>query len=304
MRAHRLARPALGLTLVLLLLLSLPGCAAGAGAQRLVLLAQDDEGFYWENLLSGARLAAQDAGWEIEVRLLDAESDLAGQLPAAGEADLAAVALDGAQGEAALRSEVPLVALGCEIEGASGGIAGEETTIGRRTGQLIAQKIGLQRRFLLLTSAESYAQDDWEVALRGELGNQGSLVAERLTVDSEEAAFAYCLELLARDSRIEGIVCRTQAATRGALRAVRALGLQTPIVGADFDDGIALGLRDGLVRFTVVRSAYAYGYAGGEAALRRAAGGTSDLPAKVDAVYVDIYNMYDEDLLLYLYDLE
>lgn len=31
---------------------------------------------------------------------------------------------------------------------------------------------------------------------------------------------------------------------------------------------------------------------------------TSDLPAKVDAVYVDIYNMYDEDLLLYLYDLE
>ena len=32
----------------------LPGCAAGAGAQRLVLLAQDDEGFYWENLLSGA----------------------------------------------------------------------------------------------------------------------------------------------------------------------------------------------------------------------------------------------------------
>ena len=238
------------------------------------------------------------------MRLLDAESDLAGQLPAAGEADLAAVALDGAQGEAALRSEVPLVALGCEIEGASGGIAGEETTIGRRTGQLIAQKIGLQRRFLLLTSAESYAQDDWEVALRGELGNQGSLVAERLTVDSEEAAFAYCLELLARDSRIEGIVCRTQAATRGALRAVRALGLQTPIVGADFDDGIALGLRDGLVRFTVVRSAYAYGYAGVEAALRRAAGGTSDLPAKVDAVYVDIYNMYDEDLLLYLYGLE
>lgn len=255
MRAHRLARPALGLTLALLLLLSLPGCAAGAGAQRLVLLAQDDEGFYWENLLSGARLAAQDAGWEIEVRLLDAESDLAGQLPAAGEADLAAVALSGAQGEAALRSEVPLVALGCEIEGASGGIAGEETTIGRRTGQLIAQKIGLQRRFLLLTSAESYAQDDWEVALRGELGNQGSLVAERLTVDSEEAAFAYCLELLARDSRIDGIVCRTQAATRGVLRAVRALGLQTPIVGADFDDGIALGLRDGLVRFTVVRRA-------------------------------------------------
>ena len=166
MRAHRLARPALGLTLALLLLLSLPGCAAGAGAQRLVLLAQDDEGFYWENLLSGARLAAQDAGWEIEVRLLDGESDLASQLPAAGEADLAAVALSGAQGEAALRSEVPLVALGCEIEGASGGIAGEETTIGRRTGQLIAQKIGLQRRFLLLTSAESYAQDDWEVALR------------------------------------------------------------------------------------------------------------------------------------------
>ena len=203
MRAHRLARPALGLTLALLALLSLLGCAAGVGAQRLVLLAQDDEGFYWENLLSGARLAAQDAGWEIEVRLLDGESDLAGQLPAAGEADLAAVALDGAQGEAVLRSEVPLVALGCEIEGASGGIAGEETTIGRRTGQLIAKKIGLQRRFLLLTSAESYAQDDWEVALRGELGNQGSLVAERLTVDSEEAAFAYCLELLARDSRID-----------------------------------------------------------------------------------------------------
>ena len=25
---------------------------------------------------------------------------------------------------------------------------------------------------------------------------------------------------------------------------------------------------------------------------------------EVDAVYVDIYNMYDEDLLLYLYDLE
>jgi ABC-type sugar transport system substrate-binding protein len=303
-RAHRLARPALGLILAALLLLALPGCAAGASAQRLVLLVQSDEGFYWENLLSGALLAAQDAGWQAEVRLLDPEADLASQLPSPAEASLAALALDGAQGAVSLESEVPLAALGCEVSGASAEIAGEETTIGKRTGQLIAQKLGLQKRFLLLSGAETYSQDDWEVALRGELGLQGSLISARLCTQSEEEAYAFCFSMLSQDSRIDGIVCRTQAATRGALRAVRTLGLQTPIVAADFDDDIALGLRDGLIPFSVVRNAYAYGYAGTEAALARVSGHWKDLPDRVDAVYVDANNMFDDEMLLYLYDID
>lgn len=302
MRAHSPARAALSLLALLLCLL--PAGCAGAPAQRVLLLADGLEGYYWSNLIEGAELAAREAGWTLETRLRQAETPLAEQLPRYGEAELCVLALDGAQGQAAAACEVPLAALGCEISGADTTHTGEETTIGKRTGQLIAGKIGLQKRFLLLTSAEYASQDDWEVALRGELGQHGSLVAGRLAAKEEEAFFTYCFDELRKDGSIDGILCRTEAASRGALRAVRLLGLQTPIVAADFDADIALGLRDGLVRFSVVRNAYAYGYAGVEAALRRAQGGSASLPERVDALYIDVYNMYDEELQPYLYAIE
>lgn len=309
MRAHHSARAALCLIAALCLLLT--GCSRSNSLRLIVLGVEREQGSYWENLIQGASVAAQDNGWALETVLYDPEAGLEGLVRHAQDesADYLALALYSAHLPSSYSEDIPLILLGADACAADASIlvAGEESTIGKRTGQLCAQAIGLQKRILLLTSTPALTPDsDWEIALRGEMGPQGSQVAARLDCgDDQDRAYDLCCDLLST-MEVDGVLCDSENATLGALRAVRTLGLQVPVMGAGFDSEIALGLRDGLVRFTVVRSAYAYGYMGVENAVRLANGRYTGLETRkmLDAVYVDANNMFDENLLVFLYDLE
>lgn len=310
MRAHHLARAALSLTLLVCLLLT--GCQPDERPHLIFLVVEDEQGYYWENLIEGATVAAQDNGWLLHIALYDPEAGLDPLIAQAEgfNADYLALALNRHNLPDSYPDTLPLILLGSDAlsDDASILVSGEETTIGKRTGQLCAWAIGLQKRMMLLTTTPSLdPADDWEIALRGELGFQGSLVSARVNCeDDENEAYLQCRQLLSSTSPPDGIICRTESATQGALRAVRSLGLQIPIIGTDFNDEIALGLRDGLVRLTVVRSAFAYGYMGVENAIRLSNGRYSGLETTklLDAVYVDADNMFDENLLAFLYDIQ
>lgn len=304
MRHHRAALAAL----MLALLLPLAGCQGRYSSRLIFLIAERDEGFYWENLVEGAALAAKDSGWTVERAYLSDGEDLAALMDLAGErgADMVALALSPDRLPDAYAGEAPLLLLGAEAERlpATVRIFDEEATIGKREGQLLAKRIGLQKKLMLVVADEALG-GEWETALRGELGLQGSQVISRIDCsDDANLAYARCRRTLEAHPEIEGIVCLSENATNGALRAVRSLGVQTPIVGADFNPSIALGLRDGLLCLTVVRNAYACGYMGVENAIKIAGGKPAAAKKQLDAVYVDADNMFDEEMRVFLFDVD
>ncbi len=309
MRDHRAALAVLCLALLLPLLLT--GCQGPyASGHLLFLIAERDEGFYWENLLQGASLAAKDNGWTLESAFLSKGENLDDLLAQAGErgAETIALALLPEHLPADYAYETPLILMGADWSHprVSVRVFDENTIIGKRVGQLLAKRIGLQKNLMLVTTTETYVYDDeWETALRNELGMQGSQVVSRVNcADNANLAYARCRWALEAHPEIEGIVCSSENATTGALRAVRSLGVPAPIIGADFNSNIALGLRDGLLCLTVVRNAYACGYMGVENAIRLSSGKSAAVKKQLDAVYVDADNLFDDEMRVFLFDVD
>ena len=310
MRNHRAALTALCLSAALLTG-ALCGCSGGDEARSIRLIADSTEGFYWENLIAGAQLAADDAGWQLEVVQWDEEGGMQAQIDAARQsgADFLAIAADDAEPRLpqGYNGSPEVILIGQQTgDAATVNIAYDSNTVGRAVGTQAGNQIGLQKNFLLVATTETYRfSDRWEDALRNVLGQQGSRVAQRVDCgDDAERAYSLCLAALDSGVRYDGILCASENATLGALRAVRALGSDVPIIGAEMNDEIALGLRDGQVRGTVVHTIYGCAYMAVENAIRMASGREADGKKTLEALYVDAENMFDDALAPLLYEVK
>lgn len=309
MRANHIALKAIVVILVIVALFFALRTAPD-GDNLVCLIVQDDTGHYWRSLIQGATLAAQDNGWRLEIAVLDRDGGM-DDLLALGEESSAtyiALAVDAQSLPAHYSGETPLVLLGCDYanQWVHARVYGENSTIGKRTGQLASKHIGLQKQLLLITTTATYdANNAWEVSLTTEMGQQGSSFYARINCkDDVTLAYDHCMAVLERNPQVGGIICQSENATVGALRAVTELGLKIPIIGADYNSEIALGLSDGLVRVSVVPNAYAYGYMGVENAIYLNQGKTAPKKKQLNAMYVEKENMYDEEMLELLYEVE
>lgn len=310
MRHHRAALPALCLSAALLAG-ALCGCGSTDAARSIRLVTDKTEGFYWENLIAGAQLAADDAGWQLEVALWDEEGGMQAQIDAARQSGAEFLAIASASTEPRLpqgyNGDPEVILIGQQTgDAATVNIAYDSNTVGRAVGTQAGNQIGLQKNFLLVATTETYRfSDRWEDALRNVLGQQGSRVAQRVDCgDDAERAYSLCLAALDSGVRYDGILCASENATLGALRAVRALGSDVPIIGAEMNDEIALGLRDGQVRGTVVHTIYGCAYMAVENAIRMASGREADGKKTLEALYVDAENMFDDALAPLLYEVK
>ena len=310
MRNHRAALSALCLSAALLTG-ALCGCSGGDEARSIRLIADSTEGFYWENLIAGAQLAADDAGWQLEVVQWDEEVGMQAQIDAARQSgvDFLAIAADDAEPRLpqGYNGDPEVILIGQETgDAATVNITYDSSTVGKGVGTLTGSKVGLQKNYLLVAITETYRfSDRWEDGLRYVLGQQGSRIAQRVNCgDNAERAYSLCLAALGSGARCDGIICASENATLGALRAVRARGSDVPIIGAEFNDEIALGLRDGQVRGTVVHTVYGCAYMAVENAIRMASGRETDGKKMLDVLYVDAQNMFDEELAPLLYDVK
>lgn len=311
MRKIRAALSALLICALSLGLLS--GCEARDETPGIYLVADDTEGYYWENLIDGATAAAEDLGWKIEVVRYDALVDMQAHWDAASERgdEYIVTALSTEEPRmTALNTagaEKPeLVVLGKNIDEAPASlrIVFDQSNAGKSLGRRVAGQIGLQKSYLMVADTEDYRYwDDWEVELRTALGAQGSCVLRRINCDGDEqTAYTQCaMALSLLGDRIDGIICVGQMGTRGAIRAQRERRLDIPIIGAEFDDEIALGLRDGLVQCTFVHSAYGCGYMGIERAVNAYEGRETESIVRLESLCIDADNMFDENLLPVLY---
>ena len=310
MRHHRAALPALCLSAALLAG-ALCGCGSTDAARSIRLVTDKTEGFYWENLIAGAQLAADDAGWQLEVALWDEQEGMQAQIDAARQSGAEFLAIASASTEPRLpqgyNGDPEVILIGQQTgDAATVNIAYDSNTVGRAVGTQAGNQIGLQKNFLLVATTETYRfSDRWEDALRNVLGQQGSRVAQRVDCgDDAERAYSLCLAAMDSGVRYDGILCASENATLGALRAVRALGSDVPIIGAEMNDEIALGLRDGQVRGTVVHTIYGCAYMAVENAIRMASGREADGKKTLEALYVDAENMFDDALAPLLYEVK
>lgn len=308
MRDHQVARTALCLTLALACLF-LHGCTPAEDKKQIVLITQGQEGYYWQNLNEGARLAAADHGCELEQKVIGEDGSLTELLAQASASDASLIALAVPQTglPKVYNGAKPLALLGANDNGAYSlcRTYGEEAMIGKRIVQLLFGNNGLQSELLLLTDTPEYSlSNTFEIAIRAELGVGGGHIYERQYATDTSTAYELSLRALQQKPlMIDCIVATTQAATVGALRAVRETDLPVRVIGTDINREIALGLQDKIVTFSVVYSAYAYGYTGIDNAIRLL-GGEEGLETRTlfDAVYVSYENMFEDDLAVYLFD--
>lgn len=310
MHHHRVALPALCLSAALLAG-TLCGCSGGESVHGIRLVADRAEGYYWENLIAGAQLAAEDAGWQLEVALWDEGEGMQAQIEAARQSGVEFLAIASACTEPRLpwdySGSPEVILIGQETgDAATVNVTYDSSTVGKGVGTLAGNKVGLQKNYLLVAISETYRYSDrWEDGLRYVLGQQGSRIAQRVNCgDDAQQAYDQCMDALSGDVRYDGILCASENATVGALRAVRTLGSDVPIIGAEFNDEIALGLRDGQVRGTVVHTVYGCAYMAVENAIRLASGRETDSKKTLEALHVDVKNMFDDELAPLLYDVK
>ena len=309
----RKIRTALSVLLILLLLCTSVGCAPQE-QQAIYMVTDGQEGYYWENMILGAKAAVYDAGWEIQVVAWEDEPDMKAHINAAREsgAGYIVTAFSDERSRANemmfLDADAPqLIVLGKDTgeTWAATRMVFDESQTG--TGQQLAKHIGMQSDLLLVVDKAHYNYwDQWEVPMRRTLGNHGSRVLERLYCAGEEdTAYRLCMQALATyGDSIDGIVCSGQMGTHGALRAVKESGLNIPIIGAEFDEVIAQGLSEGIIRASLVHMTYGCGYMGIEKAVHLENDREIESWAAMAAIYVDAENMFDENLLPFLYSIE
>lgn len=309
MRANHIAIKAIVVILVIAALFFALRTAPDSD-NLIYLIVQHDAGHYWRSLIQGATLAAQDNGWRLEIAVLQLDGDM-NELLTRGEesgATYIALSVEDQNLPSGYRGKTPLVLLGCDCtnQWVHARVYGENSTIGKRTGQLASKHIGLQKQLLLIATTATYdANNAWETSLTSEMGQQGSSFYARINCKDDAAlAYGHCMAVLERNPQVGGIICQSENATVGALRAVTELGLKVPIIGADYNSEIALGLTEGRVAVSVVPNAYAYGYMGIENAIHLNQGKAAPKKKQLNAMYVEKENMYDEEMLELLYEVE
>ncbi|MDR2514857.1 MAG: hypothetical protein LBD02_06565 [Christensenellaceae bacterium] len=295
--------------LLCLLLLPLLGCARPNSG--LWLVCSSDQGFYWQSLIDGARQAAADHHRELNLRILaDGEglSELLTPLVRGG-AELVLLALDRDDIPPGFYAPLPVVALGCELPNQPnllGQYRNSEYFTGQETMQTLKREIGNQIEVLLVTGEEHYRPDDaWEAELRREGGLGGLIFHERIVCYGDaNLAYLGCKAALEAHPGVRALICQSESATLGALRALRELGGPARILGREMNEEIALGVEDGLVQASYVTNAYALGYLGLGDQLNPGQDAAGPRLLVIDSIAVRAENLFSEPIVRLLFPME
>lgn len=280
MRHHHVAK-ALALTLLCLLLV--PGCEQGDEPVQVALILSGASGHYWENIVEGAQTAA--SAWTspcaatCRTRKRRSGSRTCRRRPARDGADALVVASQGQQEllDALEGIDLPLIAVGTQIEGAEAAVLNDDAKMGQSVAQALAASLAEGDGVLLLADSAEYRETDLrETSLRENLAAKGVTVRGRFfSGDNREWAYRQTLQQLYLWPDLDAIVAFSAKATVGAAQAAQYLDRDIPIVGTDIVTELIACIEDGSVDATIVRNSFGMGYLGVERAAGPCAGSRS-----------------------------
>lgn len=193
MRHHHVAK-ALALTLLCLLLV--PGCEQGDEPVQVALILSGASGHYWENIVEGAQTAAERMDIPLRCYMPDEEKEIRLEdLPAQAARDGADALVVASQGQQELLDalegiDLPLIAVGTQIEGAEAAVLNDDAKMGQSAAQALAASLAEGDGVLLLADSAEYRETDLrETSLRENLAAKGVTVRGRLfSGDNRESA--------------------------------------------------------------------------------------------------------------------
>lgn len=238
MRHHHVAK-ALALTLLCLLLV--PGCEQGDEPVQVALILSGASGHYWENIVEGAQTAAERMDIPLRCYMPDEEKEIRLEdLPAQAARDGADALVVASQGQQELLDalegiDLPLIAVGTQIEGAEAAVLNDDAKMGQSVAQALAASLAEGDGVLLLADSAEYRETDLrETSLRENLAAKGVTVRGRFfSGDNREWAYRQTLQQLYLWPDLDAIVAFSAKATVGAAQAAQYLDRDIPIVGTD-----------------------------------------------------------------------
>lgn len=286
-----------------LLCAGLSGCLQKS--ESVLMICSEEEGFYWRNLIEGARQAAVEKDVTLVVHLLEKGENVQELIDRAeNQSDYRVIlALDGKQAPTDIFAAQGLVIAGYQFgepETVDSRISSRESIVGAMQGYFIKRDAGLQIRAMIVTGEEEYLYTDpWETSLRSVAGMGGISFAARVVSSGEpEEVYRACKQALENHPDIQAIACQNEQAAVAALRAAEALGVHPMILAKDMNAEIARGIDEKTIAGSYVTNSYSMGYMAlvdaVDPMLRRGS-------KTVDAIYVnkEIFSSGELDRILF-----
>lgn len=263
MRGLHASHKAAALALVVLLALLVPGCNS-LGDTHVTLLCSSAEGYYYKNLIEGAKQAAIDHGASLTVHTLSPDESASAYIGFAFTDRMEALLLALESSDIPQNYEFPVSTITINSSSLAptnvlANLGSSNYTIGADLYRQAMQNGGAQPEIMLISNTEDpYLNYHWESLL----GIDREAFIARPVYCEGDARLAY---LQAKDTletypNISAIVCQNEVATTGAIKAVRELNRPGLIFGHDINDDIAKALEDGFVNVSYVSNAYGLGY--------------------------------------------
>lgn len=309
MRHHHVAK---ALVLILLCLLVGSGCRQNAEPTQIALLLSDAEGHYWENIVDGAKTAAERMDITLVCYMPDEEAGVRlANLPQRAVEDGADAIIVASQGqeellEALENISLPKIAVGAQVDGAVATILNDDAQMGQSAAQALAVSLSEGDGVLILADSAEYRETDLrEKNLRDNLAANGVTVRGRFfSGDNREWAYRQTLQQLYLWPDLDAIVAFSAKASVGAAQAAQYLDRDIPIVGTDIVTELIGCVEDGSVDATIVRNSFGMGYLGVERAVDVLAGEEFPAVQTLSSVVVTRDNLFTPEIekIVFPYD--
>ena len=282
---------------------------------EIALIPKGTDIMYWKGLHAGGEKAAQELGLKLIWQGPQKESDREQQInivqnfisrgvDAIVLAPLDEVALMRPV-SAAKKRNIPVVIV-------DSGLKGEDfesyiATDNFATGELAAQKLvkmlgGSGDVFLVRFSegsnSTSLREEGFLAWIRQNAPGINLLSTEQYAGATMELALQTGQNLINKFPQVNGIFCPNEATTFGLMRALQTVGKAkvVKLVGFDYTDAVAQGIRSGDIAGVVVQDPFRMGYEGVKTAYAVLQGKSVERLIQTDAVFVTAENIDDPDI--------
>ena len=298
---------------VLLLAALLGGCGFTTAKVHVALVVRESGDQHAEDLLEGARTAADKYGLTSREYVYTDISGLEALLTQAADDGADAIVLElNSVLPASFRlpeTTLPIITIGAmpNIPPVVASILNRDNSMGENMGREVMRRIGLQTHVALIADTPAFSvQDEREIRLRDNLGYCGTTIAARINgKDNLDEAYRSTLEILSDHPEVRAILAFGAQGTLGAAKAVVEVGRgDVQIIGTDVTAGTVEALETGAIDAFFVRRSFAMGYRAMETVARVLVGETVAERFYLDAVLVDQDNLYTPEMETLLFPMD
>lgn len=303
------------LFLLMLTVVFLLSCAQ-EDVVEIALIPKGTDILFWKGVHAGGEKAAQELGIKVIWQGPQKESDREQQINivqnfiSRGVDAIVLAPLDETAlvrpVQAALNREIPVVIIdsGLKGEGFSSFIATDNYASGQLAAEMLTQMLGGSGEVILVRFSEGSNSTgnreegflDW---MRANAPGINLVSTEQYAGVTMELALKTGQNLLNRFPNVDGIFCPNESTTFGLMRALKTVGKagQVKLVGFDYTDPIAEGIRAGDIAGVVVQDPFRMGYQGVKTAYDVIQRKSVEPRVETEVVFVTAENIDDPNIV-------